>query len=347
MGSVVEVFELFIAGQGVVVLLIGAAIALFFLTRAADGAVDSAVALARAGGVPPVVIGATVVSVGTTLPEVAVSVVAAAGGDSALAVGNATGSIVANIALIGGLLLILTRTPLDGYVARRSTLLALAAVGVLGAVVMLTRLIGTGAGVPRAAGVGLVVLLPLYLVVTVRRKADVPMVVDGAAVREADTAPAAAPGLALTAAKLLLATAVVVVSSRVLLPIVVELARRVGLPESLIAATLVAIGTSLPELSTSIAAARKGEAELGLGNIAGANVMNVLLVVGLSAVVSSGGLALDRYLFTQMVPAAVGFSGVLVLVVIFHPRTLPPTRVVGGALLLAYAGLVAVGLLGI
>lgn len=341
MHSITAIFEAFVADQGVVVLLIGVAASLFLLTRSADAAVDSAVSLARAAHVPPVVIGATVVSLGTTLPEVAVSVVAAAGGDSALAVGNATGSIVANIALIGGLLLVLTRTPIDGNVARRPALLALASVSALGVVAVITHLAAVGAGVPRAAGIGFVMLLPVYLIATARRRSPVVAVADDA-VQAADGATGTTP---VTVLKLLGAMALVVLASRVLLPIVIELAIRLGLPESLIAATLVAIGTSLPELSTSMAAARKGESELGLGNIAGANVMNVLLVVGLSATVRPGGLIIDRYLLTEMIPAAVGLSAVLALLVLAHPRRAAAGRVIGAVLLAGYAGLVVVGLL--
>lgn len=334
-------FEAMIANAHAVLLLAGLAASLLVLTRAADAAVDAAIELSRAAGVPTVVIGATVVSLGTTLPEVAVSVVAAAQGDSALAVGNATGSIVANIGLIGGVLLLLSKRRLEGSQARRPASLAFAAVTLLAATVLVTSTAGAarsgevGASVPRLVGVLFAALLVPYLAVAARNGSE------HAAGEPSAEARLAGRGIAIRVLRLLSATALVVISSRVLLPIVVELARRVGLPESLIAATLVAVGTSLPELSTAVAAARKNEGELALGNIAGANVMNVLLVVGVSAIVSPSGLSIDRYLLTQMVPAALGLS--LALAVIATSRRLRVGRTAGMLLILAYVALLLTG----
>ena len=340
-----EAFSSFIGDQGVLVLLVSAAAALFILTRAADYAVDGAVKLARAAHVPPAVIGATVVSIGTTLPEVAVSVVAAAEGDSALAVGNATGSIVANIGLIAGVLLVASRRRVHGRLVLPSAVVALGTMLVLAGVVFATAILGghgpgAVARVPRVVGIVLVVLLPVYLYLSFRKADYTPR--DPAAGPR--TEGAVAPGrdvrsIVLALLKVIAGTSLVVIASRVLLPVVVELSRRAGLPESFIAATLVAIGTSLPELSTSVMAARKGELELGLGNVAGANIMNVLLVVGLSAVISADGLSVDRYLLTQVVPAALVLSGVLAGFLVSGRGG----RVVGGLLLISYAAVIALG----
>ncbi len=347
MSNLFESINTVIANQGIVVLVVAAAASLFLLTRAADFAVDGAVELARTAHVPAAVIGATVVSIGTTLPEVAVSVVAAAGGDSALAVGNATGSIVANIGLIAGVLLVSSRRRVHGRLVLPSALVALAVVTVLAGIVFGTAAAGATTGgstarVPRVAGVVLIAMLPAYLYLAFRRR-DGASRPTAAPDKEGGSVSTRAATVVLTLLRVTGGTLLVVVASRILLPIVVELSRRAGLPESFIAATLVAVGTSLPELSTSIAAARKGELELGLANVAGANIMNVLLVVGLSSVVSGTGLAVDRYLLTQMIPAALALSGGLTLFLVRGRAG----RIVGAGLLAAYVAIVTVGLVGV
>lgn len=348
MSEILQGLQEFIARQGVAILLPAAAVLLYLLTRFADVAVDGAVSLARVVGVPPVIIGATVVSLGTTLPEVAVSVVAAAGGDSAMAVGNATGSIVANIGLIAATLLLLTRRRVHGRLVLPSALIALAAVVALAAVALITSAVaGSDSGsIPRVTGIVCLVVLPIYLFLAFRTSGAGPLSKPGPeAARDPGSGRATTPAMRPVAGSLVrvvLGTAVVVLSSRILLPIVVELSRRVGLPESLIAATLVAVGTSLPELSTAIAAARRGEIEMGLGNVAGANLINVLLVVGLSAVVSGSGLAVDFYLLRRMIPAAVVFSSALVAYLVAGRGS----RLAGGIMLAGYAALVATGIAG-
>jgi cation:H+ antiporter len=215
---------------------------------------------------------------------------------------------------------------------------------VLGTAVASSPATEAPARVPRIAGIVLMAMLPVYLYLTFRRReVRSPAALAGGGDSQAQEGHGGAATLIVTLLKVIVGTLFVVVASRILLPIVVELSRRAGLPESFIAATLVAVGTSLPELSTSIAAARKGELELGLGNVAGANIMNVLLVVGLSAVVSPTGLEVDRYLLTQMIPAAFVLCGALALFLVRGRGA----RVVGAALMIAYVALVAVGLAGV
>jgi len=260
-----------------------------------------------------------------------------ASGDSALAVGNATGSIVANIGLIAATLLLLSRRRVRGALVLPSALTAGVAVVALAIVAFVTSAAsGTGYGsIPRVFGIACLVVLPAYLFLTFRQPGS----------ERSGPQPSSSPAKATTASlfRVIIGTLVVVATSRLLVPIVVELSRRAGLPESLIASTFVAVGTSLPELSTSIAAVKRGEIELGLGNVAGANVMNVLLVVGLSAVVSGSPLTVDSYLLGRMVPAAVVLSVALAVIAVVGRGS----RAAGAMLLVGYVALVSTGFAGL
>jgi cation:H+ antiporter len=251
--------------------------------------------------------------------------------------GNASGSIVANIGLMAATLLLLARRRVRGTLVLPSALAAGTAVVALASVAFVTSAVSNAGhgSIPRAFGIACLVVLPIYLFFTYRQTGSEP----------SGPQPSSSPARAATASllRVIIGALVVVETSRILVPIVVELSRRAGLPESLIASTLVAVGTSLPELSTSVAAARRSEIELGLGNIAGGNVMNVPLVVGLSAVVSGSSLTVDLYLLGRMVLAAVVLSVALVLCFVIGRGS----RVVGPLFLIGYGALVSTGLAGL
>jgi cation:H+ antiporter len=250
--------------------------------------------------------------------------------------GNASGSIVANIGLMAATLLLLARRRVRGTLVLPSALAAGTAVVALASVAFVTSAVSNAGhgSIPRAFGIACLVVLPIYLFFTYRQTGSEP----------SGPQPSSSPAKATTASlrRVIIGALVVLETSRILVP-VVELSRRAGLPESLIASTLVAVGTSLPELSTSVAAARRSEIELGLGNIAGGNVMNVPLVVGLSAVVSGSSLTVDLYLLGRMVLAAVVLSVALVLCFVIGRGS----RVVGPLFLIGYGALVSTGLAGL
>lgn len=282
---------------------------LFVLAKGADLLVAEAVALSERWGVPKVVIGATIVSLGTTLPEAAVSVLAALQGNPNLALGNAVGSIITDCGLILGLCALLSPLPLERRVVNRQGWIQIGA-GV--ALVFFCipwvspgTMFAAGGNLPQWAGFIFVGALVVYLVGTIigaRRSRDV-----GIEVPEVESS---STGRTL----LLLFTGVVLVlgSSHVLIPTVEVTALRVGVPEAVIAATLVAFGTSLPELVTCLAAVRRGHGELAVGNVIGADILNVLFVAGLSAAVTTGGLDADPRFFRLL------FPGMLALLVVFR-----------------------------
>jgi cation:H+ antiporter len=252
--------------------------ALFVLARAADALVQGSSALAYRLGVPKVIVGATIVSLGTTSPEAAVSVMAAWAGKPGLALGNAVGSVIADTALIFGLCCTLTAVRADRFVLQRQGWLQ------FGSAVLLAALCygawyasGESAALGRPVGALLLTLLALYLLVSIRWSQEY----ESADIEE--SAAGHVRTIATSIALIVCGLVIVVLSSHVLIEGVSELALRLGLSRVVIAATIVAFGTSLPELMVGLSAVRHGHADLLVGNVIGADILNVLFVIGASA----------------------------------------------------------------
>jgi cation:H+ antiporter len=245
----------------------------------------AAVRLAKAIGMSTVIIGATVVSLGTTSPEAFVSVTAAIKGNGGLSLGNGVGSIICDTALIFGLCCCIVRLPKDRFILRRHGWLQLGS-GVLLAVVLLTLawINGgfTGVVIPRFVGVIFLALLVGYMWISVRWARQHPTELSEHEQQVADT-PTGAAIVGRSVIELIVGLALVLVGSNVLIGSVEVLAIRVGVPPNILAVTLVAFGTSLPELVTGITSIVKGHPELLIGNVIGADILNVLFVVGASA----------------------------------------------------------------
>ena len=282
-----------LAGQSTIILLVIIVVCIAMLSLGADWMIDGVVDLAERTGLPKIVIGATVVSLGTTLPEAFVSVMAAYMGNPGLALGNGVGSIIADTGLIFGLTCILAAVPVNRFILNRTgwvqvgtaTLLVLISVGIL----------LTTEGEPqleRWVGYLFLSLLVLYMYITytwAKQGTDV-LPEDDALEHELMSI---SKSWILVVGGLLL----VVIGARILVPSASEIALRFGVPEDVIAATMVAFGTSLPELMTAIAAIRKGHPEITVGNIVGADVLNVLFVIGAAAVASPLVIPMNFFYF--------------------------------------------------
>ncbi len=256
--------------------------ALAVLAKAADRLVESASALAEGLGMPSVIVGATIVALGTTMPEFAVSVLAAWSGKAGLALGNAVGSVLADTGLIFGLCALLAPLPANRFLLMRQGRVQLGAGLLLALFCYVSFAVsGPAATLGRASGLVLLALLLVYMRVSISWSRSYQAEecrhhtlgsVGGFSWRSATTAAAIVAGLAVLA-----------VSSDILIDAVTVFALRLGVPQVVIAATLVAFGTSLPELIVGITAVRKGQLELVVGNIIGADILNVLFVIGASA----------------------------------------------------------------
>jgi cation:H+ antiporter len=271
--------------QHSMLLLLFVMVSISFLVFGADRAVMAAVRLAKAIGMSTVIIGATVVSLGTTSPEAFVSVTAAIKGNGGLALGNGVGSIICDTALIFGLCCCIVRLPKDRYILGRHGWLQLGS-GVLLAAVLLTLawINGgfTGVVIPRFVGVIFLALLVGYMWISVRWARQHPTELSEEEQKAANE-PTGPKIVARSVIELIVGLALVLVGSNVLIGSVEVLAVRVGVPPNILAVTLVAFGTSLPELVTGITSIVKGHPELLIGNVIGADILNVLFVVGASA----------------------------------------------------------------
>lgn len=282
-------------------LMVAIVVLLFVLAKGADILVAEAVTLSVRWGVPTLLIGATIVSLGTTLPEMAVSVMAAVTGRPDLALGNAVGSIICDTGLILGIGILLRPIPIDRAVVNRHGYLQLG-FGVLLVLLCIpwsapARMFSDGGALPQAGGWLLVVLLVLYLwkSITWARK--------GEASLAGETENVDSAGTVLVLLKLAFGISLVILSSKLLIPAVEETAIRLDVPKAIIGATLVAFGTSLPELVTVVTAVRRGHGALALGNVIGADILNVLFVAGMAASVTRGGLLAGPQFFQLLFPA--------------------------------------------
>ena len=274
----------FLMNSSVFISLIVLVASLFTLSKGADWLVDSAVALSLKWGMPKMVIGATIVSLGTTLPEASVSTLAAVKGNAELALGNAIGSIIADTALIIGLAAMLGTVPVDKRLIRRQGTVQFSAALLLALVSLPFFSPGREGRIYQWMGWGFVVLLASYLYISFRWAKES---LDDIAPDSDDDEQ---KPLLMLLFQLAAGIAVVVLSSKVLIPAVEASAIKIGIPQSIIAATLVAFGTSVPELVTAITAVRKGHGELAAGNIIGADILNVLFVLGVAAAVTPAGI---------------------------------------------------------
>jgi len=317
---------------GMIILVAVIALCLVVLGKGADILVDEAVGLSVKWGIPKMLIGATVVSLGTTLPEVTVSVLAALNGSPDLAMGNAVGSIICDTGLILGISSIISPLPFKKSVVSRqswyqlgSSMLLVATAFIFGGGI---RAFTNGGTIPQYMGWVFLAILALYLFNTIKRSKSGED--DGVSDIEIPDDLSTAKILI----KLIFGIILVVLSSKVLIPVVQEFATRIHIPETVIAATLVAFGTSLPELITGITAARKGYGDLAIGNILGADILNVLFVVGAAASVTKGGLHVDTNFFYILFPAMIFVLLVCKLAISFSKDSLK--RPVGIILLSAY-----------
>lgn len=249
------------------------AIGLFLLIKGGDWFVDGASSIAEKFKIPEIIIGATIVSIGTTLPEVMVSSQAALKGNSGISYGNAIGSIICNVALIAAITLSVKPAKAD----RKSMIVPIvfffSAAGLYSFTAYVT---GT---FTRTTGIVLLCMFLVYMVITVisalknKNKPTEPSEEE----EKSETMPM---GQALLF--LVLGAAVIAFGATLLVDNGTIIAKTVGVPDSVIALTFVALGTSLPELVTAITSLIKGHGSLSLGNIIGANLFNLVLVSGMA-----------------------------------------------------------------
>ncbi|WP_312211972.1 calcium/sodium antiporter [Pseudescherichia sp.] len=252
-------------------------IGLFLVVYSADRLVFAASILCRSMGIPPLIIGMTVVTIGTSLPEIIVSMAASLHGQMDLAIGTALGSNIVNILLILGLAALFHPFTVHSDILRREIPLMLIVSALAGVVLYDGQL-------TRADGLFLLLLAVLWLVFIVKigRQGN-----DSLTREQLAELPREG---SLSVAFLWLGVALIVMpmATRMVIDNATVLANVLGMSELTIGLTVIAIGTSLPELATAIAGARKGEDDIAIGNIIGSSIINIAIVLGLPALIVPG-----------------------------------------------------------
>ncbi|MGK4178964.1 calcium/sodium antiporter [Lapidilactobacillus dextrinicus] len=291
-----DIMETLFAQLPLFLLILIFIVSLIGLTKSADLLVENAVKIAEAIGIPELIIGATIVSLGTTLPEVATSITSIINGSAELALGNAVGSIVTNMTLVLGVGALAGLLPVAQSVAKNfsiffgfSLLLILASFNQIP-----TKFPMAAGNIPNVIGWIFLLALPVYLMISFRKSKSTTKI----------STETARPHQSLIKPILLIFLAALLVAffASTLVSSVKTGARLLGVPETIIGATIVALGTSLPELTTIFSAAKKGYGALAVGNVLGANILNLLLVLGLSIAINPGGMPVPAVYFNQIFP---------------------------------------------
>ncbi len=312
--------------------------ALVLLVVGGDALIRGASALAAKYGLSPTTVGLTVVAFGTSAPELVVSILAARDGSAGIAFGNVVGSNTANIGLLLGVTALVTPLSVHSSLVTREIPMMIMA-GFAALILSIdTSLQGAASNaLQRGDGLILLLLFGIFIYYTVadvlRGRGTDPMLVETGEIPQVSGAPTSGTVSALLIVGGLTGLAL---GGHFTVTASIVLATSLGIPDVVIGATIVAVGTSLPELATSLLAARKGQGDLAVGNVVGSNIFNLLFVLGATAgispvVVPEGGL--------------VDLALMVLLSVLLLPLALTDgrriTRGEGSVLLLAYAGFVA------
>ena len=305
------------------ILLVVAGLAL--LIWGADRFVHGAAAGARNLGVTPLLVGLTVVALATSAPEILVSVVAALDGEPGLAIGNAIGSNIVNIGLVLGMTAMIRPIKLESATLRRE-MPALLAVSLLTVSLFLDTFLSRIDGFVMLTG--LVIVMVWLARLGMRSAANDPIKIDYEAEIPSDVS------MNMAIVWLTIGLAILLVGAKILVQGAVGVAEELGVSEVVIGVTIVAFGTSLPELAVSLASALKGEYGLAIGNIVGSNIFNLLAVVGVAAAIQPAALApsvLSLHIFVM-----VAFTLVLFAMTYDYDGKGQLSRLEGVALLAAY-----------
>lgn len=301
-------------------------VGLLFLIKGGDWFVDGASALARRFHLPELLIGATVVSIGTTLPEVMVSTMSALSGHGEIAYGNAIGSVICNAALIAAITIAVRPGKVDPKTLKIPVLFFFAA-----AAIYCVAAYGFGK-FTRPMGFIMLAMFVAYIAANIHQMKNAP-----AEEHEEEEETMPLPRMLML---LVLGAVLIAMGANLLVDNGTLIAKALGVPESVIALTFVALGTSLPELVTAITSLIKGHSDLSLGNVVGANVFNLVLVSGVSVALAPFTVPQSATIFGMNSSLVLEIPVMIAVMVLLTAPALVKgklSRVQGVALLVIYA----------
>lgn len=308
--------------------LVAIVLGLMLLVWSADRFIDGAAATAYYLGMPPLLIGMVIIGFGTSAPELFISALAASQGNPGLALGNGYGSNIANIGLILGLTALISPIAVQASILKKE-------LPILASITLLSGLLLLNGQISRLDAVIMLVVFAAIMIWSVQQglkgRSD-PMIGTTEAPDSADRMT-----LKQSIIWLIIGLLLLMISSRALVWGAVEIATSLGVSDLIIGLTIVAIGTSLPELAAAFASIKKGEHDLALGNVIGSNLFNTLAVVGLAGVIHP--LNVDPSLLYRDWPVMAALTMALFIMGYgFKGRVGRINRIEGGLLLLTFIG---------
>jgi cation:H+ antiporter len=266
---------------------------LLLIIKGGDWFVDAAVWIAEITGIPHIIIGATIVSIATTLPELFVSVNAAIKGASDVAIGNSVGSTICNTGLVAGLIIFFASGKVNrsNYIKKGSLLIF----SILSVLYFANDLIIT-----KYESIFLFILLIIYIILNIRMSKNLNCKEEKIEKSNEDFIE---NGL-----KFIFGLLFIIIGANLLVDNGILIANHFNVPKGIVALTLIALGTSLPELITGISSIIKGNHHIGLGNIIGANILNYVLIIPMATLLSKDGLAINKHNFDLFGHEFVGFA---------------------------------------
>ncbi len=289
------------------------------LIKGADFFVDGSSSVAKMLKVPSLIIGMTIVAMGTSLPETSVSVSASIAGKNDLSISNAVGSNIFNLMVVCGVCALLSPLAISRESLKRDFPFSIVVAG------LLLGIGGIMGNIPRLGGIGLLIVFAAFLYIMVMGA------LKARASAEGGEDYKILPGWKC-ALYIVLGIAAIAAGGKMVVVGASDIAKSFGMSDNLIGMTVVALGTSLPELVTSIVAARKNEVDMALGNVIGSNIFNILFVLGIAATISPMGFTMENTIDT----AALIIMSVLVLAMCAPKKKL--VRWQGALMLAIYAG---------
>nr|WP_312577015.1 calcium/sodium antiporter [Sedimentibacter sp.] len=279
-------------------------LSLVFIIKSTDILVENAVMLSEIWGLPEMIIGATIVSLGTTLPELSSSIISTLQGGSGFALGNAVGSTITNTSLVIGIGALFGKIPVSKESSRKLSLLIFVVL-ILILPTLITRIGNTNGFLPQWLGFIFLLMTPIYIVILIwQEKKSQNLVVNSLHNNEMREVQSNRT-IFFTLVKIFFAAIVVALSASSLVTSAEVAAKRIGISDLIISSTIVAFGTSVPEISTTISAAKSNHGGLALGNVIGANILNILFVLGSSLALSSNGMIVIRNFYIIHIPVLV------------------------------------------
>lgn len=314
---------------GIHMIFIFLIIGFILLIKGADFFVEGTSSMAKKFNVPSMIIGLTIVAMGTSAPEAAVSIVSSLAGQNDISVANVVGSNFFNILVVLGISSILSTLPVKKNTIKKDTPLLIISC-------ILLLLFSLNSNISRIEGIAFLICFAYFLVITIKSAKDT----DNEFVTEAATTAEAEAELEMikdmSIFKTILISAIGIIGiiwgGDMVVDCATKIATSLGMSANLIGLTIVAVGTSLPELVTSVVATKKGETEIAIGNIIGSNIFNILLIIGLASTITP--LTISRFSLIDIIFMTI----ITVLLYLFIKKSNSLKKVHGYIFILLYIG---------